>query len=159
MCVHVCKSVPLLLPLITSVLSYSHKELLSVTWHVLLHVEHLPRRISQVWIPPEAAHFSLKNDCLVLSCIALGVSWSFMYMFSFQVFHRWCHAYKYYTYIIIFSLFIAESYIIVQFGRISEDVFTLDYKYPMCAVQAFAIALSSFDSKLACEWVHQSFIV
>ena len=39
----------------------------------------------------------------------------------------------------------------VQFGRVSEDVFTLDYKYPVCAVQAFAIALSSFDSKLACE--------
>lgn len=44
-----------------------------------------------------------------------------------------------------------ESYIIVQFGRISDDVFTLDYQYPVCAVQAFAIALSSFDSKLACE--------
>ena len=44
-----------------------------------------------------------------------------------------------------------ESYIVVQFGRISEDVFTLDYRYPVCAVQAFAIALSSFDSKLACE--------
>ena len=45
----------------------------------------------------------------------------------------------------------AEGYIVVQFGRVSEDVFTLDYKYPVCAVQAFAIALSSFDSKLACE--------
>jgi tubby-related protein 1 len=44
-----------------------------------------------------------------------------------------------------------EGYIVVQFGRVSEDVFTLDYKYPVCAVQAFAIALSSFDSKLACE--------
>lgn len=39
----------------------------------------------------------------------------------------------------------------VQFGRISEDTFTLDYRFPMCAVQAFAIALSSFDSKWACE--------
>jgi len=27
----------------------------------------------------------------------------------------------------------------------------MDYRYPMCAVQAFGIALSSFDSKLACE--------
>lgn len=45
----------------------------------------------------------------------------------------------------------AENYIVVQFGRISEDIFTLDYQYPVSAVQAFAIALSSFDSKLACE--------
>ena len=45
----------------------------------------------------------------------------------------------------------AEDYIVVQFGRISDDLFTLDYSFPMCAVQAFAIALSSFDSKLACE--------
>lgn len=44
-----------------------------------------------------------------------------------------------------------NSYIVMQFGRVADDVFTLDYKYPMCAVQAFAIALSSFDSKLACE--------
>ncbi len=45
----------------------------------------------------------------------------------------------------------AEDYIVVQFGRISDDVFTLDYSFPMCAVQALATALSSFDSKLACE--------
>ena len=48
-------------------------------------------------------------------------------------------------------LLAAESYIVVQFGRVSEDVFTLDFQYPACAVQAFAIALSSFASKLACE--------
>lgn len=40
----------------------------------------------------------------------------------------------------------------MQFGRVAEDVFTMDFNYPMCALQAFAIALSSFDSKLACEW-------
>lgn len=40
----------------------------------------------------------------------------------------------------------------MQFGRVAEDIFTLDYNYPMCALQAFAIGLSSFDSKLACEW-------
>uniref|UniRef100_A0A095A3Q0 Tubby protein-like protein n=1 Tax=Schistosoma haematobium TaxID=6185 RepID=A0A095A3Q0_SCHHA len=44
-----------------------------------------------------------------------------------------------------------DEYILMQFGRISEDVFTMDYTYPMCALQAFGIALSSFDSKLACE--------
>nr|CAB3267380.1 tubby-related protein 3-like [Phallusia mammillata] len=43
------------------------------------------------------------------------------------------------------------EYIVMQFGRVAEDVFTVDYNYPMNAVQAFAIALSSFDSKLACE--------
>ncbi|XP_032720466.1 tubby-related protein 1 [Lontra canadensis] len=43
------------------------------------------------------------------------------------------------------------DYIILQFGRVAEDAFTLDYRYPLCALQAFAIALSSFDGKLACE--------
>uniref|UniRef100_A0A8C3D0Y0 TUB bipartite transcription factor n=1 Tax=Cairina moschata TaxID=8855 RepID=A0A8C3D0Y0_CAIMO len=43
------------------------------------------------------------------------------------------------------------DYIVMQFGRVAEDVFTMDYNYPMCALQAFAIALSSFDSKLACQ--------
>jgi len=43
------------------------------------------------------------------------------------------------------------DYIVMQFGRIDEDVFTCDYIYPMCALQAFGIALSSFDNKLACE--------
>ncbi|CAH0397204.1 unnamed protein product [Chilo suppressalis] len=43
------------------------------------------------------------------------------------------------------------DYVVMQFGRISEDVFTMDYRYPLCALQAFGIALSSFDSKLACE--------
>jgi tubby and related proteins len=30
----------------------------------------------------------------------------------------------------------------MQFGRVSDDTFTMDYKYPLSAVQAFAIALS-----------------
>nr|CAD7573304.1 unnamed protein product [Timema californicum] len=46
---------------------------------------------------------------------------------------------------------VEAEYIVMQFGRVAEDVFTMDYRYPLCAVQAFAIALSSFDSKLACE--------
>jgi len=49
------------------------------------------------------------------------------------------------------SLCSSVDYMVMQFGRVSEDVFTMDYNYPMCAVQAFGIALSSFDSKLACE--------
>ncbi|XP_022221688.2 protein king tubby [Drosophila obscura] len=43
------------------------------------------------------------------------------------------------------------EYIVMQFGRTSEDVFTMDYRYPLCAMQAFSIALSSFDGKIACE--------
>ncbi|PAA85502.1 hypothetical protein BOX15_Mlig019805g1, partial [Macrostomum lignano] len=41
--------------------------------------------------------------------------------------------------------------IVMQFGRISDDLFTMDFAYPLCPLQAFGIALSSFDSKLACE--------
>ncbi|XP_049614632.1 tubby protein isoform X2 [Syngnathus scovelli] len=43
------------------------------------------------------------------------------------------------------------DYIVMQFGRVSEDVFSMDYSFPMCALQAFAVTLSSFDGKLACE--------
>lgn len=46
----------------------------------------------------------------------------------------------------------SEDYIVMQFGRVAEDVFSMDYSFPMCALQAFAITLSSFDGKLACEW-------
>jgi hypothetical protein len=28
----------------------------------------------------------------------------------------------------------------------------MDYRYPISAFQAFAICLSSFDTKIACEW-------
>uniref|UniRef100_A0A1I8H125 ETS domain-containing protein n=1 Tax=Macrostomum lignano TaxID=282301 RepID=A0A1I8H125_9PLAT len=41
------------------------------------------------------------------------------------------------------------DYIVMQFGRISDDLFTMDFAYPLCALQAFGIALSSFDGKLA----------
>ncbi|KAK9965542.1 hypothetical protein ABG768_004629 [Culter alburnus] len=43
------------------------------------------------------------------------------------------------------------DYIVMQFGRVAEDVFSMDYSFPMCALQAFGITLSSFDGKLACE--------
>jgi len=41
--------------------------------------------------------------------------------------------------------------IILQFGKIGRDRFTMDYRYPLSAFQAFAICLSSFDTKIACE--------
>ena len=41
--------------------------------------------------------------------------------------------------------------VIVQFGRVGKDLFTLDFRFPLSPLQAFGIALSSFDYKLACE--------
>lgn len=41
--------------------------------------------------------------------------------------------------------------IILQFGKVGKDLFTMDYRYPLSAFQAFAICLSSFDTKIACE--------
>ncbi|KAF9363803.1 hypothetical protein BGX34_003265 [Mortierella sp. NVP85] len=43
------------------------------------------------------------------------------------------------------------DYIIMQFGRTSQDSFSMDCQYPMTPFQAFAFALTSFDAKLACE--------
>ncbi|KAL6844233.1 hypothetical protein ACP4OV_025906 [Aristida adscensionis] len=41
--------------------------------------------------------------------------------------------------------------VILQFGKVGRDMFTMDYRYPLSAFQAFAICLTSFDTKLACE--------
>ena len=41
--------------------------------------------------------------------------------------------------------------IILQFGKVGRDLFTMDFRYPISAFQAFAICLSSFDTKIACE--------
>jgi len=41
--------------------------------------------------------------------------------------------------------------IILQFGKVGKDLFTMDYRYPISAFQAFAMCLSSFDTKIACE--------
>ena len=41
--------------------------------------------------------------------------------------------------------------VILQFGRVDKDHFTMDYCWPLSALQAFQICLSSFDYKLACE--------
>ncbi|WCJ24933.1 Tubby-like F-box protein 5 [Euphorbia peplus] len=44
-----------------------------------------------------------------------------------------------------------QEKVILQFGKIGKDIFTMDYCYPLSAYQAFAICLSSFDTKPACE--------
>ncbi|KAK9086978.1 hypothetical protein Syun_029372 [Stephania yunnanensis] len=40
---------------------------------------------------------------------------------------------------------------ILDFGNVGKDLFTMDYRYRISAFQAFAICLSSFDTKIACE--------
>ncbi|CAF0823532.1 unnamed protein product [Rotaria sordida] len=44
-----------------------------------------------------------------------------------------------------------EEEIIMQFGRVDKETFTCDFRYPLSAIQAFAIALSSFDSRIVRE--------
>ncbi|XP_010546915.1 PREDICTED: tubby-like F-box protein 11 [Tarenaya hassleriana] len=41
--------------------------------------------------------------------------------------------------------------IILQFGKVGKDIFTMDFGYPISAFQAFAICLSSFETRIACE--------
>ncbi|XP_057423376.1 tubby-like F-box protein 3 [Lotus japonicus] len=45
----------------------------------------------------------------------------------------------------------AQENVVLQFGKVGKDVFTMDYQYPISAFEAFAICLSSFDTKIACE--------
>ncbi|KAK2452373.1 tubby F-box protein [Trifolium repens] len=44
-----------------------------------------------------------------------------------------------------------QEKVILQFGKIGKDIFTMDYRYPLSTFHAFAICLSSFDTKPACE--------
>nr|CCA23013.1 tubbylike protein putative [Albugo laibachii Nc14] len=39
---------------------------------------------------------------------------------------------------------------ILQFGRVADDMFTMDFQWPLSPFQAFAACLSSCDTKLAC---------
>ncbi|CAM9864478.1 unnamed protein product [Chrysoparadoxa australica] len=41
--------------------------------------------------------------------------------------------------------------IVLQFGRVAKDEFTMDFQHPITPMQAFSITLSSFDSKIACD--------
>lgn len=45
---------------------------------------------------------------------------------------------------ILFYFYTVENNVAMQFGRIDENNFALDYRYPLTAAQAFAIALGSF---------------
>jgi tubby-related protein 1 len=44
-----------------------------------------------------------------------------------------------------------QDRVIVQFGRVAAQEFTLDYAFPATPLQAFAVALASLDPKLGCE--------
>eukprot|EP01016_Furgasonia_blochmanni_P040554 TRINITY_DN5186_c0_g1_i5.p1 TRINITY_DN5186_c0_g1~~TRINITY_DN5186_c0_g1_i5.p1 ORF type:complete len:257 (-),score=20.35 TRINITY_DN5186_c0_g1_i5:299-1069(-) len=44
-----------------------------------------------------------------------------------------------------------DNIIYMQFGRVEDDSFNLDFQWPFTPMQAFAVALSSFDYKIACE--------
>jgi len=41
--------------------------------------------------------------------------------------------------------------VMLQFGKVSDNRFSLDFRYPLSGTQAFAIAMSAFDFKLLCE--------
>ncbi|KAI9123318.1 hypothetical protein K1719_006207 [Acacia pycnantha] len=41
--------------------------------------------------------------------------------------------------------------IILQFGKVGKDLFTMDYQYPISAFQAFAICLSRFETQILLE--------
>lgn len=45
----------------------------------------------------------------------------------------------------------SEEVVIMQFGRVGDNDFTCDFQAPLSPLQAFGIALSSFDYKIACE--------
>eukprot|EP00898_Chlorokybus_atmophyticus_P007952 jgi/Chlat1/8158/Chrsp76S07615 len=38
--------------------------------------------------------------------------------------------------------------VLLQFGKVGKDVFTMDYRQPLSAFEAFALCLSSFDTRL-----------
>ncbi|KAJ0964898.1 hypothetical protein J5N97_026036 [Dioscorea zingiberensis] len=44
-----------------------------------------------------------------------------------------------------------EETVLLQFGKVADDMFTMDYRQPLSAFQAFAICLTSFGTKFACE--------
>ncbi|KAK8596731.1 hypothetical protein V6N12_065211 [Hibiscus sabdariffa] len=48
---------------------------------------------------------------------------------------------------------VEQENVILQFGKIGKDIFTMDYCYPLSAFQDFAICLSSFDTRPATHFI------
>lgn len=44
-----------------------------------------------------------------------------------------------------------QNTVLLQFGRVGKNEFTMDLQWPMTPLQAFSITMSSFDSKIACD--------
>jgi hypothetical protein len=44
-----------------------------------------------------------------------------------------------------------DQEVILQFGKIKKDVFTMDQRQPLSVFQAFAICLTNFGTKLSWE--------
>lgn len=44
-----------------------------------------------------------------------------------------------------------SDHVYLQFGRVGKEVFSMDVRFPLSPLQAFAVSLSSFDYKLCCE--------
>ncbi|KAL5697929.1 Tubby-like F-box protein 7 [Ranunculus cassubicifolius] len=42
-----------------------------------------------------------------------------------------------------------DEIVLLQFGKVADDIFTMDYRQPLSAFVAFAICLTSFDPKSA----------
>eukprot|EP00357_Protocruzia_adherens_P026546 CAMPEP_0115007224 /NCGR_PEP_ID=MMETSP0216-20121206/21034_1 /TAXON_ID=223996 /ORGANISM="Protocruzia adherens, Strain Boccale" /LENGTH=626 /DNA_ID=CAMNT_0002374089 /DNA_START=84 /DNA_END=1964 /DNA_ORIENTATION=+ len=44
-----------------------------------------------------------------------------------------------------------DDYIYLLFGKLDEETFAMDFQWPLCPMQAFAICLTSTDFKFGCE--------
>lgn len=44
-----------------------------------------------------------------------------------------------------------EDNVVLQFGKIGDDAYIMDYTWPMSAAQAFGICLSSLDHKISLQ--------
>ena len=47
---------------------------------------------------------------------------------------------------LLFSFFFTENHHVLQFGRCGADYFTLDARWPITPLEAFAVALTTFDA-------------
>ena len=50
-----------------------------------------------------------------------------------------------------FQLVDEKDNIILQFGRCGDNVFIMDFKFPLSPIQAFAICLTSIERKFGCQ--------
>jgi tubby-related protein 1 len=51
----------------------------------------------------------------------------------------------------VFNYIKKANEIILQFGKINDDTYIMDFQYPLSIFQAFAICISSLANKKICE--------